>query len=254
MLLFVLFPWSERITPREVQVLPGTRTPIRATVDGLLVEIRVDEGDAVAKGSVLAVLRDDDIRLRIQETSAALATAERAAAAAQARGDETEARIAQIDVRQQLAKLSLLNAQLERTQLKAEVAGVVLTPRPQERLGEWLSAGETFVVLGRTDRLEVEARVAQRDIERVRPGQRVRMKVPARPNYTFVAVVTQIAPYADSTLTSDPTFVVRAGLDNKRGLLKPGVDARAKIVGSRRPLGYLLIRPFVRWIQMRFWR
>jgi RND family efflux transporter MFP subunit len=252
--LILIFPWAERITPRDTLILPGNRMPIRATVGGLLADIQVNEGDDVAEGSVLAVLRDDDIRLEIQETTADLAVAERAAAAAQQRGDETQARIAQIDVRQLAARLDLLGEQIERTRLKAQVAGVVLTPRPRELLGEWLSAGETFVVLGRTDRLEVEARVAQRDIERVRTGQRVRVKVPALPTYTFVGTVTQIAPYADATLAGDPTFVVRAGLDNTRGLLKPGMDARAKIVGPRRPLAWVIARPFVRWLRMNFWR
>ena len=85
-------------------------------------------------------------------------------------------------------------------------------------------------------------------------GQRVRLKVPARPNYTFVGTVTEIAPYAQVSSTGEPTFVVRAGLDNERGLLRPGMEARSKIVGARRPIGYLLARPFIRWIQMRFWR
>ncbi len=254
LLVFILFPWAQRVTPRDTQILPGNRMPIRATVDGLLVDIRVNEGDAVSEGSVLAVLRDDDIRMKIQEASAERAVAERAAAAAQARGDETQARIAEIDVRQLRARLELLGEQLERTRLRAQVAGVVLTQRPDEMLGEWLNAGETFVVLGRTDRLEVEARVAQRDIERVRSGQRLRLKVTALPHYTFVGTVTEIAPYADSTLAGDPTFVVRAGLDNTGGLLRPGMDARAKIVGPRRPIGVLLARPFVRWAQMHFWR
>ena len=80
------------------------------------------------------------------------------------------------------------------------------------------------------------------------------MKVPARPNYTFVGTVTKITSYADDSQGGEPTFIVRAGLDNSRGLLRPGMDARAKIVGARRPIGYLLARPFVRWFQLRFWR
>jgi GAF domain-containing protein len=252
--LVLAFPWSERIAPRDVQILPGSRMPARATVGGLLEEIRVSEGERVEEGAVLAVLRDDDIRMQIQEASAALAVAERAAASAQARGDETAARVASIDAQRLTAELALHYQQLERTLLRAHTAGVVLTARPHERLGEWLGAGETFVVLGRTNRLEVEARIRQRDIERVDPGQRVRLKVPARPDYTFVGTVTAIAAYADSTLNGEPSFVVRADLDNSHALLKPGMEARAKIVGARRPLAYLLARPLVRWTQMRFWR
>ena len=256
LILLMIIPWSERIAPRQAQILPGGRMPIRATVDGLIEEIRIAEGSAVRERDVLAVLRDDDVRMSLQETRAALAVAERSAAAAQARGDEAAAQIAQIEVADLTAQMQLLTERLERTRLTvpAGVAGVVLTLRPQERLGEWLSAGETFVVLGRTDRLEVEARVAQKDIERVQPGQRVRLKVPARPDYIFVGSVTAIAEYADSIYSGEPTFVVRAGLDNSQGLLRPGMEARAKIVGARRPIGYLIARPFVRWFQMRFWQ
>ena len=252
----MLIPWRERIGPRDTQILPGGRMPVRATVGGLLTDINIREGSPVAEGDLLGVLRDDDIRMRIQETTAALAVAERNAAAAQTRGNEAAAQIAQIEVAELAGQLELLNDQLERTRLKvpAGVAGAVLTLRPQERLGEWLPAGETFVVLGRTDRLEVEARVAQKDIERVSPGQRVRLKVPARPNYLFVGTVTEVAAYADTIYRGEPTFVVRAGIDNSEGLLKPGMEARAKIVGARRPIGYLIARPFVRWFQMRFWR
>jgi multidrug efflux pump subunit AcrA (membrane-fusion protein) len=230
--------------------------PIRATVSGLLTDIQVAEGDRVTEGDVLAVLRDDDIRISIQETTAALAVAERDAAAAQARGDQAAAQIAQIEAAQLNGQLALLNDQLERTRLKVPpgVSGVILTLRPREKLGEQLRAGETFVVLGRTDRLDVEARVEQSAIERVTPGQRLRLKVPARPDYLFVGTVTDIAAYADSTYRGEPTFVVTAGLDNTQGLLRPGMQARAKIVGDRRPIGYLIARPFVRWFQMRFWR
>jgi hypothetical protein len=32
------------------------------------------------------------------------------------------------------------------------------------------------------------------------------------------------------------------------------MQARAKIVGDRRPLGWIVIRPLVEWMQLRFWR
>ena len=81
---------------------------------------------------MLALLRDDEIRMAIQETSGELAVAEREAAAALAAGDESTARIAQIDVNQLTDRLDLLNDQLARTQLRAEVAGVV-QPAPAPR-------------------------------------------------------------------------------------------------------------------------
>ena len=65
-----------------------------------------------------------------------------------------------------------------------------------------------------------------------------------------------IAPQAEARATEEdePTFVVRAQINNSEQLLRPGMQARAKIVGDRRPLGWIVIRPLVEWTQLRVWR
>ncbi|MFN2432775.1 MAG: GAF domain-containing protein [Gemmatimonadota bacterium] len=253
-LALVLIPCGERIKPEESRLLPGSRSPVRASVGGLIQESIVDEGTSVRAGEVVAVLRDDDLRMESDEAQATLAVRERDAAAARARGDQAAAQVAQLEIRELEQRIGLLRERSERMRLRAPVAGVVLTPRPRERVGERLQPGETFVVLGRTDRLELESRISQADVERVRAGQTIRVRVAARPEYTFVGSVTRVASYADSTGGGSPTFVVRSDLENGRGLLRPGMEARAKIVGEVRPLGWFLARPFVRWVQLRWWR
>jgi hypothetical protein len=122
-------------------------------------------------------------------------------------------------------------------------------------LGEYLDAGQTFVVMGRTDRLQLEGEVRQYDIERVGDGFPVRLKVAARPNHTFVGTVTEIAPAARSAEPGgDVTVTIWADLDNGESLLRPGLEARAKVLGARRPIGYIIARPLIRWINMTFWR
>ena len=70
----------------------------------------------------------------------------------------------------------------------------------------------------------------------------------------FIGTVTQIAPAARSVLGADATVTIWADLDNGEGLLRPGLEARAKVVGARRPIGYIIARPLIRWINMTFWR
>lgn len=254
----VLFPLRQRTAADEAELLPAARMPLRATVGGLVTEVLVDEGDPLDAGQVLAVLRDDDLSMGLRETQAEHATAVRTAAAARSRGDVTTARLAEITAEELAGRVRLLTDQVERTRLRAPVQGVVLTMRPWERVGEWLDPGDTFVQLGRTDELELEARVPQRHIDRVEIGQPVRLKVAARPEHTFVGQVFEIAPQAEVSDAADPlaepTFVVRARIDNSRALLRPGMEARAKIVGDRRPFGWIVIRPLVEWVQLRFWR
>jgi membrane fusion protein (multidrug efflux system) len=149
---------------------------------------------------------------------------------------------------------AVIDERMDRTLLKARSAGVVLTPRPHEMVGQWLREGETFVTLGRTDRLEIESRVAQRDIGRVHEGQEIRIRSAARPEYTFVGMITRIAAHADSSFGGEPKFLVRAEIDNTDGLLRPGMEAKAKIVGGLRPIGWLMMRPLFNWTRMRLWR
>jgi RND family efflux transporter MFP subunit len=254
-LAFALFPWRQRTGGAGAELVPGDRMPLRATVAGLVTRVLVREGDTLQEGQVVAVLRDDALSIRIDEAEAGHSSAVRTAAAARARGDETAARLAGITATEMSARLALLEDQRDRMELRAPVAGTVLTMRPHEKVGEWLEPGETFVVLGRTDGLELEVRVPQQHIDRVRVGQPVRLKVEARPEHTFVAHVTQVAPQAEPDGDSGQrTFVVRAGIDNGRNLLRPGMQARAKIIGDRRPLGWMLVRPLVEWIEIRFWR
>lgn len=257
-LAIAFFPLRQRTSAVEAELLPAARMPLRATVGGLVTQVMVDEGDALRRGQLLATLRDDELNISLAEARARHATAVRTAAAARARGDESRARTAEITARELAGTVDLLTDRLERTELRAPVDGVVLTMRPWERVGEWLDAGDTFVLLGNTNRLELEARIPERHIDRVRVGHRVRLKVIARPEHTFVGEVTRIAPQAEvdgeTGEAVGPTFVVRAGIDNSRQLLRPGMEARAKVVGERRPLGWLIIRPLVEWMQLRIWR
>jgi len=249
-----LIPWRERVSIRNAELIPGDRMPVRATVDGLLTDIRVDEGTTVSQGDVLALLRQDEFTIRIAETEGELASARREAAAARAAADETRARIAEIRATELAENLAVFERQLARTRIRAPVDGTILTVRPHEMLGEYLDAGQTFVLMGRTDRLQLEGQVRQYDIERVQNGYPVRLKVAARPNHTFIGTVTQIAPAARSVLGADATVTIWADLDNGEGLLRPGLEARAKVVGARRPIGYIIVRPLIRWINMTFWR
>ena len=69
-----------------------------------------------------------------------------------------------------------------------------------DRVGSSLEEGDLLLTIGRTDSLELDFGVAQRDIGRVRPGQEVRLRVDAMPQRTFTGRVRAVAPVpADSS-------------------------------------------------------
>jgi multidrug efflux pump subunit AcrA (membrane-fusion protein) len=133
------------------------------------------------------------------------------------------------------------------------VTGVVLTPRPGERLGAKLDEGDLVVTVGRTDTLEIEFGVDQRDIPRVAPGQEVRLRVDALPQRTFSGRVTSIAREPRDS-AGVVRFPVRAAIPNPDGLLRPGMVAYARVLTAPASVLGRVFREPVRQARLLWWR
>lgn len=150
-------------------------------VSSVIAELRVDEGDAVRRGDVIAVLdtvpmlEADIARLRAE-----LANAKREQArhlelntsqvVSDSLREEREMRVEVV-----AAQLAHAGAELERAHVRSPIDGRVLYvhARDGERVGE-----EGIVELGKTDHMFAIAEVYEDDIGRVRAGQRARVESP----------------------------------------------------------------------------
>ena len=189
-----------------------------------------------------------------EATAADAATADRLASLAASRGDAAEERLHRIRGDGLRRELALLDEEVKLTTLRAPSAGVVLTPRLAERAGTSLAEGDLFLLLGRTDTLELEFGVDQRDILRVRPGQEVRLRVDALPQRTFNGVVTSIAPLPGRRRTAMCEYPVRAAVANPEGLLRPEMAAHARVLTDPASAATRLFRDPVRWVRLAWWR
>jgi HlyD family secretion protein len=150
----------------------------------VIAELRVEEGDFVEAGQILAVLDTHALlSAKLERERAELDNAERELSrslklyagkvASDAVRDEAELR-----VRVARAQLAFARAELEASLVRAPIAGQVLAihARAGERLGP-----EGFVELGRTGEMYAVAEVYETDASRVREGQRVTITSPALP-------------------------------------------------------------------------
>jgi multidrug efflux pump subunit AcrA (membrane-fusion protein) len=171
---------------------------------------------------------------------------------AASRGDAVEERLQRLRVGVLQRDVDLLDEQLRSSTLRAPVRGLVLTPRPDERVGSHADAGDLIVVIGRTDSLELEFGVGERDITRVQPGDDVRLRVAALPQRTFTGRVSTIG--ATSSGESPVEFPVRAVVANADGLLRPGMAAYARVLTEPASVAWRLARGPVRALRLGWWR
>ncbi len=216
-------------------VVARRQATVAAEVTGRVLEVRIEEGDRVRRGQVLALLEPTlartglaAARARAQAADADAAEAERQLRRAKElfdrgfnsdaalTGAQSRAALAQAQARAAQSDASQAAAQLERYEIRAPFAGVVVNKaaQPGEIISP-ISAGGGFTRTGLCtivdmESLEIEVDVAEAYIARVSQGQRVEAVLDAYPDTVFPAHVIATIPAADR---SRATVRVRIGFD-----------------------------------------
>jgi len=248
-----LIRWPLRVDGASPVFRPLWRADVRPTISGVIDRVFVREGSVVERGAPIAHLRDDELRAQRDAATAEVSAADRAAAMAASRGDAAEERLQRLRADVLRRDVSLLDEQINSAVVRSPVSGVVLTPRPEERVGTRADAGDLLAIVGRTDSLELEFGVEQREITRVRLGSEVRLRVDALPQRTFSGRVVSIGalPATDS---ANVTFPVRAMVGNNGGLLRPGMAAYARVLTAPTSVLGRVTRGPVRAMRLLWWR
>jgi len=248
-----LIRWPLRVMGSEPVFRPLARGDVRPMLPGVIDRVFIREGMVVDRGAPIAHLRDDELRARRDASLAAVTAAERAAAIAASRADAAEERLQRVRVDVLRREATLLDEQIASSIIRSPVHGVVLTARPEERVGTHTEAGDLLAVVGRTDSLELEFGVDQRDVERVHVGDEVRLRVSALPQRTFSGRVVSIASLASDSLPG-VSFPVRAAVANPDGLLRPGMAAYARVLTEPASVLWRIGREPARAARLWWWR
>jgi len=154
-----------------------------------------------------------------------------------------------------LSQRSHLEEQLRLVTVRSAVDGVVTTPKPRERVGQYMKKGDLIVEVHEFTTVRVEIAVPEREIGDVKVGQPVIVKARAFPERPSEGRVTAIAPVAvkDEEAWRGKVFRVTTAVDNPDLLLRPDMTGTAKIYCGQRRLFDVLSRRLARYVRVEFW-
>jgi GAF domain-containing protein/multidrug resistance efflux pump len=248
-----LIRWPLRVSGEHPLFRAGHQTEVRTMVPGVIERVLVNEGGAVTRGQPLVQLRDPALQAARESRAAEIISTQREAARAAAGGDAAEEQIQRARVEGLRQELRLLDQDIAALTVRAPSAGIVLTARPEEWMGQSLAAGDPIVSIGRTDTMTLEFGVEQRNIARVVAGQRVRLRIGALPGRTFEGRVVSLGLLpVDSG--SPVLFPVRVDVPNPGGDLRPGMAADVRVLTQPSSLLQRVIRGPTRWLRLFWWR
>ena len=250
MILF-LVPWRLRLAALRASS-PAAAPIVTAGVDGVVSSVRHREGDIVAAGEVIATLEDEAGRASLAEARAAYEIAETAIARSRDAGNPSALFEAQTRAREAKARLAVEEERLGYTQLRAPVGGVILTPRLEERVGQNLTRGSEFAVIGDVGTVTVEVAISEEDSSLLQVGQPLEFKLNPYPTRTFEGRLSRLG--AGIREEGQARFVIaEADVENPQKLLRAGMLGKAKVrAGSRRIITLLLRKP-ARWLYGKLW-
>ena len=209
-------------------------------VGGKIARRRVDVGDRVRRGQVLAELDPDDLRLQADAARAQLAAAQADLELARAERDrhrsllerqlisqslfdvrENQLRAATARAQQARAQLDVASNQAGYAQLKADADGVVAQRLAEA--GQVVAAGQTVFVVAADGEREIVISLPEQDIGRYAVGQKVTVGLWSKPDQRIAGEVRELAPAAD---TAARTYAARIRVEGDGADIELGQSAR----------------------------
>jgi HlyD family secretion protein len=166
--------------------------------------------------------------------------------AAAYRLEQKQAAIAAADSRIQEAasKLNLAQQQLSRTEVRADVPGIVVyrevffgSEQRKPQVGDQVWANQPLLILPDISRMVVEAKVRETDIHKVEANQGVKVRVQAYPDLKLTGRVTLVGTLAqeEKERRGAKFFGVTVQIDGTEPRLRPGMTAQVEIEVEERP-------------------
>ncbi len=229
--------------PAEVQFEPSSTAHVGPLVPGRITKVTVALGDRVARGQLLGVVASSDVsqaRARLDQARARLAAAE-----------STWKRQQQLSTEGIGAQRSLIEAEAQVSELRAEVEGVrqqlsvfgsgrageLALTAPIEgvvvalhgTLGETATPDQPVFIITDPTKVSVRGDVPELEIASVQQGSAATVRVHAFPDLAMQGKVSYVAPALDEATRSLP---VRVTLESPDPRLRSGLFGSIELAGG----------------------
>ena len=223
-----------------------------------LAEVRVNVGDVVKRGQVLAtftpdLLQADVAQIRAMVVEAEAALAEASANAARARELATSGALSEQQINQFMTAERTAQARLDAQRAQARVQGLrlsqtqVLAPDDgvisarSATVGAVLPAGQELFRMIRQGRLEWRAEVPAADLARIKPGMAASVTVPGAA--AIAGKVRMVAPTVDAQTRNGIVFVdLGPSREARAGMFARGEFDIGSVQGLTLPQSAVLLR------------
>jgi len=216
---------------------------VSSELDGIIRNIRVDDGTVVGRGDALATIADREYDLEVKRSAAALKQAEATCDNIRLEYQRKEAlykeelvtkqQLEDVSTRLSLASsecdraklgLSLAQEKFAKTKVSSPLQGIIKEKKIS--LGDYVKNGTALFSVIHTATLKLNFTVTEQDAGKIRSGQEVSFQTDSAPGKIYRGRVSVIYPHLEEKTR---TLMVEALVPNHDHSLKPGLFARVTL-------------------------
>ncbi len=223
---------SERSISENIEVpgslLPFEETQIRAEVGGRIVQLNIDEGAVVTKGTLLVKLFDKDLQAQLRKLEVQLKirekSEERSSELLKIQGiSQQDYDLSALDVENLRADIESTQIAISRTEIRAPYTGKLGLRNVS--LGAYIAPNDIVTIIRQVDKLKLEFSIPEKYAKEITPGYIISFQVDGGKSHHRAKVMAT----ENSVDQNTRTLKVRALVDEKHPELIPGVFAKVNL-------------------------
>jgi putative peptide zinc metalloprotease protein len=259
--LAVLPVWRDSVSGTFI-LEPAKIATIRARIAGTVTDVFVEEGGQVAAGFPLANLRNNPVQAELERARTNFLLASDRVNAAALRYGNYGAAIAERD--ESAATFQQVAAKADQLELVSPIAGTVMTPRTQDRLGSYVVEGTELFEIADLSTLRAMIYISEYDFAKIDANAFARIRVDGLMG-TWNARTDLIASRSTELdarminkdqlkgLNPPHFYLVDLLVYNDRGVLKPGMRGTARVYTNRRSIATMGWEEFRNFWSRKIW-
>jgi membrane fusion protein (multidrug efflux system) len=226
------FVVSESSISENIEVpgslLPFEETQIRSEVGGRIVQLNIEEGAFVSKGTLLVKLFDKDLQAQLKKLQVQLKirekSEERSAELLKINGiSQQDYDLSALDVENLRADIESTQIAISKTEIRAPYAGRVGLRNVS--LGAYLVPGDVITIIRQVDKLKLEFSIPEKYAPEISPGYIISFQVDGGKGYHKAKVIAT----ENSVDQNTRTLKVRGLVSAEHRELIPGVFAKVNL-------------------------
>ncbi len=220
-----------------------TGSTLSFEIAGNITSIRVDEGDRVGKGQLLATINPTTVKEAHRATLTTLKQAEdayRRFLPLHNSGTISDIKWVEIESKLEQAKAaeSIARQQLSHTTITAPFAGVIAAKSVD--IGTYVLPGQPVLKIANVAQVNAKVSVPEAEISHLHVGDKVKLTVAALGGAVFYGAISEKGIDANPI---SHTYDVKVGITNPQGRLLPGMVCNAHIEGRATTSSHIILPP-----------